>query len=98
VRGETFPGPGVDGDELADLIRTTTPAYAHATGTCRMGPDPATSVVDQTGRVHGVAGLAVVDASIMPALPAVPTNSTTMALAERCAAWLRGRAPVPAQV
>jgi choline dehydrogenase len=54
-----------------------------------MGTDAATSVVDQTGRVHGVGHLWVIDASIMPALPSVPTNTTTMMLAERCAEWMR---------
>jgi choline dehydrogenase len=48
-------------------------------------------VVDQTGRVHGLEGLWVIDASIMPHLPSVPTNATTMMLAERCVAWMRGK-------
>jgi choline dehydrogenase len=39
--------------------------------------------------VHGFDNLWVIDASIMPALPSVPTNTTTMMLAERCVAWLR---------
>jgi choline dehydrogenase len=90
VGGEQFPGTAIDGDALPGLIRAATPSYAHATGTCRMGPDERTSVVDQTGRVHGVDGLWVIDASIMPALPSVPTNLTTMMLAERCVAWLKG--------
>jgi choline dehydrogenase len=89
VHKEQFPGPAAHGAALHALIRTSTPSYAHATGTCQMGRDPETSVVDQTGRVHGVDGLWVIDASIMPALPSVPTNLTTMMLAERCAAWLR---------
>jgi choline dehydrogenase len=54
-----------------------------------MGRHPDTSVVDQTGRVHGVDNVWTIDASIMPALPSVPTNLATMMLAERCAAWLR---------
>jgi choline dehydrogenase len=89
VVAEQFPGPAVDGDALRELVQTATPSYAHGVGTCRMGPDAASGVVDQTGRVHGLDGLWVVDASIFPALPVVPTNSTTMVLAERCAAWLR---------
>ena len=59
-----------------------------------MGASAATSVVDQTGRVHGVDHLWVIDASIMPALPSVPTNTTTMMLAERCAEWMRAGASV----
>jgi choline dehydrogenase len=89
VHEEEFPGTAVRGDDLHALIRMSTPSYAHATGTCQMGRQPETSVVDQTGRVHGVDRLWVIDASIIPALPSVPTNLTTMMLAERCAAWLR---------
>ena len=89
VGPEQFPGPDVTGDAPAGLIRDHRRRTRHASGTCRMGPDAATSVVDQTGRVHGLDGLWVIDASIIPALPSVPTNSTTMMLAERCASWLR---------
>jgi choline dehydrogenase len=46
-------------------------------------------VVDQRGKVHGVDGLYVIDASIMPTLPVVPTNMTTIMLAERCADLMR---------
>jgi choline dehydrogenase len=89
VHEEQFPGTDVHHDALHSMIRTSTPSYAHATGTCQMGGNRETSVVDQTGRVHGVDRLWIIDASIMPALPSVPTNLTTMMLAERCAAWLR---------
>jgi choline dehydrogenase len=92
---ELFPGPAVtDDDALAAAVRATPTSYAHATGTCRMGATAATSVVDQTGRVHGVDHLWVIDASIMPALPSVPTNTTTMMLAERCVEWMRAGASV----
>jgi choline dehydrogenase len=90
VGDEIFPGPAMQDDAtLAAAIRATPTSYAHATGTCRMGAHADSSVVDQTGRVHGLANLWVIDASIMPALPSVPTNATTMMLAERCASWLR---------
>jgi len=90
VGAELFPGPDTrDDSALAAVIRATPTSYAHATGTCRMGAEAATSVVDQTGRVHGFANLRVIDASIMPALPSVPTNATTMMLAERCVTWMR---------
>ncbi|WP_017579000.1 GMC family oxidoreductase [Nocardiopsis valliformis] len=58
----------------------------HAAGSARMGPasDPM-SVVDQRGRVHGLVGLRVVDASVFPSVPSVPTNLTTLMLAERIA-------------
>jgi choline dehydrogenase len=55
-----------------------------------MGQDGADwAVVDQRGKVHGLEGLHVIDASIMPTIPAVPTNMTTIMLAERCAEGLR---------
>ena len=93
---ELFPGAEVTSDaDLAAAVRATPQSYAHATGTCRMGCDPHESVVDQTGRVHSVEGLWVIDASIIPILPSVPTNTTTMMLAERGAAWLRGQEPLP---
>ncbi|KNB52806.1 GMC family oxidoreductase [Streptomyces caatingaensis] len=58
----------------------------HAAGSCRMGPasDPA-AVVDQEGRVHGTENLRIVDASVFPSMPSVPTNLTTIMLAERIA-------------
>ena len=90
VGAELFPGPAMqDDDALASAIRSTPTSYAHATGTCRMGAGAEMSVVDQTGRVHGFGNLWVIDASIMPVLPSVPTNTTTMMLAERCVAWMR---------
>ena len=46
------------------------------------------AVVDQRLRVHGVGGLHVVDASVMPAIPSAPPNLTCLALAERAAAWM----------
>jgi choline dehydrogenase len=98
ARSETFPGPAVEGDALRELVQTATPAYAHGIGTCRMGPRADVAVVDQTGRVHGLTGVWVIDASIFPALPSVPTNSTSMVLAERCVAWLRGTEPAPPPV
>jgi choline dehydrogenase-like flavoprotein len=56
-----------------------------------MGPaGDAGAVVDLRGAVHGIAGLSIVDASIMPSIPATNTNVPTIMIAERCAAWLRG--------
>jgi choline dehydrogenase len=61
-------------------------SYQHPVGTCRMGPaDDPRAVVDSTGRVHGVAGLTVVDASAMPSIPSANTNLATLMLAERLA-------------
>jgi choline dehydrogenase len=75
--------------ELDAVIRAEIGTYYHPVGTCRMGPaTDASAVVDSRGRVHGVEGLSVVDASIMPTIPAANTNLPTLMLAERCSAWL----------
>lgn len=74
---------------LESAIRANVGTYFHPVGTCRMGPaSDVTAVVDARGAVHGLRGLSVVDASIMPAIPAANTNVPTLMLAERCAAWL----------
>ncbi|MBM3522948.1 MAG: glucose dehydrogenase [Alphaproteobacteria bacterium] len=86
--------PGADlARELADeatldaLVRRRTIGGWHASGTCRMGTaDDALAVVDPlTARVHGVPGLSVVDASVMPAVPRANTNLPTIMLAEKMA-------------
>lgn len=60
-----------------------TSSYHHPVGTCAMGADPAAgAVVDGAGRVHGVAGLRVIDASVMPDIPAANTNVPTLMVAE----------------
>jgi choline dehydrogenase len=84
--------PGADAksdDELADAIAHQVGVYHHAAGTCAMGGDPDTgAVVDARGSVHGVAGLHVADASIMPNLPAANTNLPTIMIGERISAFL----------
>ena len=62
----------------------------HLSGTCKMGPasDPL-AVVDQEGRVHGIDGLRVADASIMPDCVRANTNATTMMIGERMADLIR---------
>lgn len=85
--------PGVDRDRLKDdddyliaWIRENVWPSWHISGTCRMGreDDPA-AVVDGEGRVHGVSGLRVVDASIMPTIVSANTNLTTIMIAEKIA-------------
>jgi choline dehydrogenase len=93
VRDELWPGSPVTSDAaIADAILATPTTYAHPVGTCAMG-DAGTqwAVVDQRGKLHGLEGLHVIDASIMPTIPAVPTNLTTIMIAERCAEALRNR-------
>jgi choline dehydrogenase len=91
VTGEAFPGTDPDDDAaLARAIRGVPTTEAHPMGTCMMGPAGTSyAVVDQRGALHGIEGLYVIDASIMPVLPVVPLNFTTMMIAERCAERLR---------
>jgi choline dehydrogenase-like flavoprotein len=65
------------------LARRKAPYLWHETGTARMGDDPATSVVDRNCQVHGIDGLYVMDASVLPTAGAVNTGLTIMALALR---------------
>jgi choline dehydrogenase len=91
VDSELFPERPVADAELRAHILATVSTYAHPTSTVPMGrdDDPA-AVVDASGKVRGIEGLHVVDASIFPDIPSVPTNVTTIMLAERIAARLRG--------
>ena len=89
---EINPGDGIaddDADGLARSIRSRVSSCHHPVGTCAMGPDPtAGAVVDARGAVHGIDGLYVADASVMPTIPAANTNLPTIVVAERIAAWL----------
>ena len=86
------PPPEVmESDELLEeYIRATVSTTWHVAGTCRMGPagDPL-AVVDQRGRVHGLEGLIVADASIMPDVVSCNTNLTSIMIGERVADWLK---------
>jgi choline dehydrogenase len=77
--------PSLNDGELQRAILAEVATYHHPAGTCRMGPpDDPGAVVDETGAVLGVEALFVIDASIMPAVPSVNTNLTTLMLAQRC--------------
>ena len=98
---ELAPGPEVHTDaEVRDWIRRELSTLYHPVGTCAMGGDSKlavvkiTSVVDPELRVRGVEGLRVVDASVMPAVPRGNTNAPTIAIAERGADLILGRAPL----
>ena len=85
--------PGVPAEVVADdnaaldWIRASTWTYHHPVGTCAMGLDPgAGAVVDADGRVYGVEGLSVVDASILPDIPSANTNIPVIMAAEHIAA------------
>ncbi len=82
---ERYPGPGVSTqDELRDYVRRTAITYHHQIGTCRMGVD-ADAVVDPELRVHGVDGLRVADASVMPVATSANTNAPAVMIGERAA-------------
>jgi choline dehydrogenase len=87
---EMAPGNSVDdGEALRANIVSTVGAYLHPTSTVPMGTDSdSTAVVDAWGKVRGIDGLRVVDASILPDIPSVGTNVTTIMVAERIAAKL----------
>jgi choline dehydrogenase len=84
--GELAPGPDVD---LRSWVPSATWTYHHPVGTCAMGVDPsAGAVVDPACRVHGVSGLRVVDASVMPDIPSANTHLPTVMVAERASALM----------
>jgi choline dehydrogenase len=87
---EMAPGNSVDSDQaLRANIVSSVAAYLHPTSTVPMGADSdPTAVVDAWGRVRGIEALRVVDASILPDIPSVATNVTTIMVAERIAAKL----------
>lgn len=91
-RGEELaPGPGVQDDAAIDAyVRAAAEADYHSTSTARMGADPL-AVVDAQLRVHGLAGLRVVDASVMPHLPGGNTAIPVAMIAEKAADLTLGR-------
>jgi choline dehydrogenase len=100
-KSELAPGGDVQSDaEIRDFIRHNLTTIYHPVGTCAMGGDSRlaasrlTSVVDPELRVRGIEGLRVVDASVMPTVPRGNTNAPTIAIAERAADLICGRAPL----
>lgn len=88
--GELAPGPAVADDEsLRRFICDSLSSYYHSSGTCAMG-DSDESVVDTALRVHGLAGLRVADASVMPSLPSNNPMATVYGIAERAADLIGG--------
>ncbi len=92
---ELSPGAQVQTDDEIDAhIRQSAETAYHPAGTCRMGTDPM-AVTDGQGRVHGVRGLRVVDASLMPQIVSGNLNAPTIMMAEKLADAVRGRTPLP---
>ena len=93
VDQETLPGAGVTtDDELLGFARENGATCYHLIGTAKMGPstDPGAVVSDRL-LVHGMDGLRIVDASIMPAMPSANTYATTLMIAERASDFIRGK-------
>jgi choline dehydrogenase len=92
VREETLPGTQVQSDdELLDYARRNGSTCYHASCTCLMGTR-AMAVVDGELKVHGLDGLRVIDASVMPAVTSTNTNAPTIMIAEKGAAIIKGSA------
>ena len=90
---EILPGAQVESDdELLDYARQKGSTVYHATCTCKMGSDQM-AVVDDQLRVHGLEGLRVIDASVMPTVTSTNTNAPTIMIAERGADLIRRAAP-----
>jgi choline dehydrogenase len=86
-----FPDPArTSTEDLTRLARSISGSGYHPVGTAKMGPaDDPTAVVDQYGRCHGLDGLVVADASIMPTVPRANTNLTSIMIGEKIGEWLR---------
>jgi len=77
--------------QIEQFVRNHADTIYHPVGTCRMGPDEG-AVVDHELRVHGVQGLRVVDASVMPRVVSGNTNAPVIMIAEKAASLIRARA------
>jgi choline dehydrogenase len=92
---EITPGAAMNSDaELDDFVRQHAETAYHPAGSNAMGYD-AMAVVDAEGKVHGIDGLRIVDASIMPEIVTGNLNAPTIMMAEKLADVIRGRAPLP---
>ncbi|MEJ0088064.1 MAG: GMC family oxidoreductase N-terminal domain-containing protein [Pseudomonadota bacterium] len=91
VAAEQFPGPGIESDAQIDAhLRKTLGTAMHPTSSCAMGVD-SMAVVDGQLRVHGLSGLRIADASIMPAIVGGNTNAPVIMIAEKAVDLILGR-------
>ena len=94
IGDEVFPGAAVEDDAALDAyLRSSIQTGMHPTSSCAMGMDAASSVVDAGLRVHGIEGLRVVDASVMPRIVSGNTHAPTVMIAEKAADLILGRGP-----
>ncbi len=85
IESEIAPGAALQtDDELLEWVRNNAETTYHPVGTCKMGTDPM-AVVDDQLRVHGIQGLRIADASIMPTLTSGNTNAPSIMIGEKCA-------------
>ena len=86
IKAEIAPGPSVQSDEdvVLDFRRRSGTVY-HPVSTCRMGPDPRTSVVDPRLKAHGVSGLRIADCSVFPDIISGNTNAAAMMVGAKAA-------------
>jgi len=93
---EVDPGPDITSrTEIEQFLRDNVAGDFHLTGTCRIGND-AMAVVDASLKVHGIEGLRVVDASVMPSIVRSNTNATSIMIGEKAADMILGKDPLPA--
>jgi choline dehydrogenase len=91
---EVFPGTSVQSAaDIDGYLRSTVQTGMHPTSTCSMGTDPANSVVDAALKVHGLQGVRVCDASVMPRIVSGNTGAPAIMIAEKAADMLLGRSP-----
>lgn len=91
--GELLPGKDLSESHLRNYVRTHASTIWHPVGTCKMGRD-AMAVVDPQLRVHGLEGLRVVDASIMPAIVSANPNAAIIMIGEKASDMIRSRSQV----
>ena len=97
--GELSPGPEVRSDEeILEWVRRDCETALHPCGTAKMGVDPLSVVDPLTMNVHGVEGLKVVDASVMPTITNGNIYAPTMMIAEKAADLILGNTPLPPEV